>query len=109
MQVSTVNFAADIPLPTGITNNAALKAEPQSQEAKIEVKTESSEITELRTELARHDISLKFSRDDATDQVVVQMIDDKTGDPIRQFPTEVSLSLAANFMKLQGVFIDVER
>jgi uncharacterized FlaG/YvyC family protein len=109
MQVSTVNFAADVPPNQGVTSKAAVKAEPQPQEVKIEVKTESSEIAELRTELARHDISLRFSRDDATDQVVVQMIDGKTGDAIRQFPTEVSLSLAANFMKLQGVFIDVER
>jgi uncharacterized FlaG/YvyC family protein len=37
------------------------------------------------------------------------MIDEKTGDAIRQFPTEVSLSLTANFMKLRGVFLDVEK
>lgn len=109
MQVSTFNFAADVPANQDVTSRAAVKAEPQPQEAKIEVKAERSEIAELRTELARHGISLKFSRDDTTNHLVIQMIDDKTGDAIRQFPTEVSLSLAANFMKLQGVFIDVER
>lgn len=109
MQVSTLNFAADARPPVDVTSKAAVREEPQPQEAKIEVKAERPEITQLQTELSRHGISLKFSRDDTTNHLVVQMIDDKTGDAIRQFPTEVSLSLAANFMKLQGVFIDVEK
>lgn len=111
MQLSTVNFATDAPIPTSVTSKAAVNTERQADDAKIiEIKAaEKPEIAKLQSELSRHAISLRFSRDDATNHLVVQMIDDKTGDAIRQFPTEVSLSLAANFMKLQGVFVDVEK
>lgn len=63
----------------------------------------------LERALAQHDIALKFSKDEVTNNVVVQMVDEKTGETIRQFPTEVSLSLAANFLRLQGVFLNEER
>ena len=82
---------------------------PNVTEARTEHKIDAREVAKLERMLAEHDISLKFSMDDATNSLVVQMIDQKTGESIRQFPTEVSLSLAANFMKLQGVFLDVEK
>lgn len=71
--------------------------------------TETVELAKLKAALSEHNISLKFSRDEATKRVVVEMIDQRTGEAIRQFPTEVSLSLAANFMKLQGVFLNTQR
>lgn len=82
---------------------AVQAAEPEAKHV------DSQEIAKLETALAQHDISLKFSQDETTNRVVVQMIDGRTGEAIRQFPTEVSLSLAANFMKLQGVFLDEEK
>lgn len=67
------------------------------------------DLQRLERALAQHDIALRFSKDEATNNVVVQMVDEKTGEMIRQFPTEVSLSLAANFLRLQGVFLNEER
>jgi flagellar protein FlaG len=83
--------------------------EPLPADSKPEHRVDPADVARLEHALAQHDISLKFSLDETTNRVVVQMIDQKTGEAIRQFPTEVSLSLAANFMKLQGVFLDVER
>lgn len=82
---------------------------PKAAEPQAEHRIDKSEVAKLEHALAAHDISLKFSQDDETNSVVVQMIDQKTGEAIRQFPTEVSLSLAANFMKLQGVFLDMQK
>jgi flagellar protein FlaG len=82
---------------------------PKAPEPQAEHRIDAGEVAKLEHALAQHDISLRFSQDDATNSVVVQMIDQRTGEAIRQFPTEVSLSLAANFMKLQGVFLDVAK
>ena len=60
----------------------------------------------LKNVLAEKDISLKFRRDDRTGQLIVEIIDDKTGDAIRQIPSEVSLKLSEVFAKVQGRFID---
>jgi len=94
--------------PATAADKAASVHAPNVTEPKAEHKIDAREVAKLEHMLAQHDISLKFSQDDATNSLVVQMIDQKTGEAIRQFPTEVSLSLAANFMKLQGVFLDME-
>lgn len=109
MQTGTVNFSVDARVPLEAPAKTTQTAAPPPVEVKLEQKVDNVEVQKLQTELANHDISLKFSRDDTTNHIIVQMIDGKTGEAIRQFPTEVSLSLAANFMKLQGVFIDVEQ
>ncbi len=64
-------------------------------------------LEKIRSILAEVHISLKFSRDSTTNSLVVQVVDEKTGEAIRQFPSEVSLKLAAHFVKLQGNFINL--
>jgi flagellar protein FlaG len=51
-------------------------------------------------------IALKFSRDDDTGAIVIEMIDQNTGEPVRQIPSEASLKLAAALGKLQGNIIN---
>ncbi len=77
------------------TNNAA----PHKH-----VKTE--KLAELQSVLTQHNISMKFSRNEQTDEVVVQLVDDRTGEAIRQIPNEVSLKLAAANIQLQGRILD---
>ncbi|MEQ1604145.1 MAG: flagellar protein FlaG [Pyrinomonadaceae bacterium] len=108
MQTVVINNPGDVRVPIEAVPNPVAKV--RVQEPKPEKKqVDSHEFARLQTALAQHDISLKFSKDETTDRIVVQMIDGRTGEAIRQFPTEVSLNLAANFMKLQGVFLDVEK
>lgn len=108
MQTVEVNSSIDARRPVEAVK--VQKAQVPVAEAKIETKqVDSHELAKLQKALAQHDISLKFSKDDATNNIVVQMIDGRTGEAIRQFPTEVSLSLAANFIKLQGVFLNVDK
>ncbi len=63
-------------------------------------------LSKLETVLAENNISLNFSRDEQSDQLVVKLVDNTTGEEIRQFPNEVSLKLSALFVKLQGQIID---
>ena len=106
MQTIQVDLAIDT--RPGIEPRPTAKAKAPQPEPKLENKVDSQELAKLEKTLAQHNISLKFSRDEATNHIVVQLID-QNGEAIRQFPTKVSLSLAATFQKLQGVFLDVTK
>lgn len=67
-----------------------------------EPKVESTNTERLREVLAQSDISLNFQRDEQTGRVVVQMIDNTTGEPVLQIPSEVSLRLSEMFARVQG-------
>ncbi|MFM9904733.1 MAG: flagellar protein FlaG [Pyrinomonadaceae bacterium] len=111
MQTSTISFPANVTLPgrqfgEPLPDVTAKEKAPPVKERKLAGPVESEEIAKLKSSLAEHNIELKFSKDDETNALVVQLIDEKTGESIQQFPSDVSLKLAANFIKPQGHFID---
>ena len=57
---------------------------------------------ELNQAIEPFSISLKFSRDEATGKIVIQMIDNKSGTTLHQFPEEAMLQVSAILGKLQG-------
>lgn len=81
----------------------APKPKPEAVEKKVD---KSEKLTELKTALAEHDINLEFSRDEETNAIVVNLVNEKTGESILQIPSEISLKLSADFVKLQGQFVD---
>ena len=50
--------------------------------------------------------SLKFSRDSQTSELVVELVNNETGESLRQTPSEVSLKLSAIYESLQGTLVD---
>lgn len=56
--------------------------------------------------VSESNIALKFSRDDDTGSIVIEMIDQNTGEPVRQIPSEASLKLSAALGKLQGNIVN---
>lgn len=54
----------------------------------------------------KFDISLKFSRDEQTGSIVMEMVDQRSGETVRQIPSELSLHLTAVFGKAQGNVFD---
>ena len=46
--------------------------------------------------------SLQFKMDDSTSQVVMSIVDKKTGEVIRQVPSEEVLALAKRMQETQG-------
>jgi uncharacterized FlaG/YvyC family protein len=108
MQTSSIQNTGDIRVQNDILPVTKPKV-AKAPETKVQATAETPELVKLKAALSEHNISLKFSQDDATKRIVVEMIDQKTGEAIRQFPSQVSLSLAANFMKLQGVFLNIEK
>jgi uncharacterized FlaG/YvyC family protein len=65
-----------------------------------------AKLAEFQSILTQHDISMNFSTNEQTNDVVVKLVDVKTGETIRQIPNEVSLKLAAANIKLQGLMVD---
>lgn len=65
-------------------------------------------LEKLKTVLAESNITLKFSQDNDTKELVVKLVDNKTGEAIRQIPSEISLKLASIFVKMQGQFVDTK-
>ena len=94
---------------TGETENVRHDTKNIPDEAKPEFKAkleDSSKIQQLQHFLSEHNINLKFSVHDETNQLVIELVDSKTGDAIRQLPSEVSLKFSAAFTKVQGQLID---
>ena len=85
--------------------NAPVKSE-QKDSAENEKVAQDAKLAKVKSVLAAHDINLKFSQDQDTNQIVVELVDANTGEEIRQYPSEVSLKLAAISEKIQGRFID---
>src|SRR5689334_17509913 len=86
------------PLPKGTA--------PATVEVKPEVRAADPAV--LKEVLAQSDISLNFHRDDKTGRVVIEMIDNATGDPVMQIPNEVSLRLSEMFSKVQGQLFEAK-
>lgn len=63
---------------------------------------ERKNVEQLQDFFAANGMTLKFSRDDKTNQVVVELIDQQTGEAVRQIPSDISLKLTAEFQKMQG-------
>lgn len=106
MPVNFINSAAEHPAVSPQT--ADKTPEPKkARSIEIPANVESdAEISKLQSVLAENNISLDFSRDEQTNQIVVRLVDSETGEAVRQFPTEVSLKLSAVYAKLQGQFVD---
>lgn len=107
MQVNTAAFLKEQDLPfqriAPYFDAAQRRGEPGKSGASA---VDTKNLDKLKSTLAEHNITLKFSRDETTGAVVVEMVDNRTGEAIRQIPSTVSLTLAAHFIKLRGQFID---
>ena len=59
-------------------------------------------LRELDSAVEAFNVSLKFTRDEATGTIVVEVIDQTSGETLSQFPNGAMLQLAATLSKLQG-------
>lgn len=111
MQISAVTFSTDNNVTPQRTTEQFEKPKQKVEskpptEKERDKNVEADNLEKLKNALAEHNITLKFRQDSDTNALVVEMVDNKTGEAIRQFPSEVSLKLAAIFVKLQGQFVD---
>lgn len=79
---------------------------PYEEKASEQKRDRPERLQELKNTLAENGIALKFSQNDETNQLVVEMVDNKTGEIIRQLPSEVSVKLAEVYNGMQGQIVD---
>lgn len=108
--LATTN-ATSVALTTTRGDNPQTRATDKRAEASLPAKTDESKKVEAAIEAFNEvaeplGVALQFSRDDKSGKIVVKMIDQNTGDTLRQFPNETALRLAATLGKLQGLIVD---
>ena len=111
MQINAVSSISEYN-PTVQPSAEKPKEEPKVEKPKTEkpeTKVENNEnLEQLKSILAENKITLQFSQDTETKQLVVKLVDDVTGEAIRQIPSDISLKLAAVFVKMKGQFVDTK-
>jgi flagellar protein FlaG len=63
-------------------------------------------IESLNIKMEMKSSNLSFSVDEISDRVMVTIVDDKTGEKIRQVPAEAIIKVAHNMEALKGVIFD---
>lgn len=104
MQINSAN-QTDLGLPIRQTTEKTdtVKEKVSIDLPKLETKSE-TKVSEPKKTENPSEVSVNFSLDDRTKQIVVKMLDGKTKEVIRQIPTEVSLKMAEVYQKLQSKF-----
>ena len=59
----------------------------------------------LNETLATKDRSIRFQLDETIDRAIITVVDKKTGDIVRQLPSEEMLRVAHNIENLKGILI----
>lgn len=114
------NFGGTTPQPAPVPGNTARPAAPQRDAVAVELpqasppppaQQPSREQIKQAVEEMRKSISqvasnnLQFSIDDETGQTIVRVTDQKTGELIRQIPSEELVELAKSLDRMQGMLL----
>ena len=79
---------------------------PQPNNAQAAPAVQVQEVDQIISNLAQavepFDIALKFSKDNDTGAIVIEMISQTTGETLQQIPNEALLRVSAALGKLQG-------
>jgi uncharacterized FlaG/YvyC family protein len=104
MQIDPIlSLSGDTSLAT-----AAVRQTPKrsSQDGNEAAPAGGIDVDKVMRDLARamepFDIALKFSKDEDTGTIVIQMIDQSTGETLQQIPNEAMLRVATILGRLQG-------
>lgn len=107
LAVAPISETAPIKRPLPIAAENLEKKEIIKTEITPPVKkNDNDQLQQLQRSLAEQNIALRFSKDADTKILIVEMVDSVTGEAILQLPSKVSLKLAAESAKLQGLFIN---
>ena len=115
----TASVALPPPMPQGAVPIGPTKEEGQSPKragtvdataapavAKVGTEDVGFIAEELNNSMAMLNSSVSFSIDDVTDSTVIKVIDNDTGDVIRQVPPETMLNLLQRMTEMVGLLLD---
>lgn len=86
---------------------ASQKTPTQEEKNAVSLSEVESAVESLNVQSGLSERSLRFQIDDGTDQIIVSVIDEETGDVIRQIPPEASIKLAAQNQGPSGILTNI--
>jgi uncharacterized FlaG/YvyC family protein len=108
MQINALTPISEFPPTSPQSFDKPEKVEkPKTEQPEFKIE-KNENLEQLKNILAENKITLQFSQDSETKELVVKLVDDVTGEAIRQIPSEISLKLSAVFVKLKGQFVEGE-
>lgn len=118
MTINSIKLTAPEPLsPIGLkrqmlpTKEGSSESPPPpepSNSPPLDSEETANAIRELSEAVQQFNISLRFTSDEATGTIVVEVVDQASGETLDQFPNEARLHLAATLSKLQGNIFNVQ-
>jgi len=98
------------PEATLIQPTQSISASGQSERAvneSLNIETEVTKaISQIQIMMDLRNRSVSFTRDQETGTDIIKIIDDNTGDTIRQMPSEELLTFMKNLTRMLGTFLD---
>ena len=90
------------------TTNTLVSSGLNKADNGVPVKAMNNAIKEINKSIEKTDTSLEMSIFKPTHEIVVKLKDNKTGEVIRQIPSQKILDLAVYMKKLSGIFVDTK-
>ncbi|MEK9652523.1 MAG: flagellar protein FlaG [Betaproteobacteria bacterium] len=112
--IETVKRPPETPEASPIPRLESVLRDPTEQPAKVEkssseVKEELTKaIADVQIMMELRDRSVNFVLDEESGAEIVRVVDDKSGDVIRQMPTEELLTFMRNLTRMLGTFVNRE-
>jgi len=78
----------------------------QASTSVVQVQEVDHVLSNLAAAIQPFDIALKFSKDRETGAIVIEMINQRTGETLQQIPNEAMLHVSAMLGKLQGMIFN---
>jgi len=78
----------------------------QASTSAVQVQEVDRVLSNLAAAIQPFDIALKFSKDRETGAIVIEMINQRTGETLQQIPNEAMLHVSAVLGKLQGMIFN---
>ena len=98
------------PEATLIQPTQSISASPESEPAVNESQNIETEVTkaisQIQIMMDLRNRSVSFTRDQETGTDIIKVIDDNTGNTIRQLPSEELLTFMKNLTRMLGTFLD---
>jgi flagellar protein FlaG len=98
------------PEVTLIQPTQSVSASGESEQAANESQNIETEVTkaisQIQIMMDLRNRSVSFTRDQETGTDIIKVIDDNTGDTIRQMPSEELLTFMKNLTRMLGTFLD---
>lgn len=118
MEINRIGINPNI----NMNNTGAIQVEKSSRENK-EIKNEIVEKKEIKVDrkeldsavdkanrvLFKNNSHLKFEIHDKTNQVMVSIIDDESGEVLKEIPPKKMLDMVAKLWEIAGIFVDEKR